>query len=168
VCEEFEISDKVFKIVADSAANNKCAFKNKLEAQDETNILAKMLAKQRKRELFQEKAKLIKEAEDKAVVDINLEIEACNRVVPSTETERPKTAAQLLLELDNDEDDETEEILDSDSDDEDSDEFGDSDCSDGESSRNVSDCDDDIGRCNDEINTFSEKLVSFLKLYKKW
>ena len=32
-CEEFEISDKVFKIVADSAADNKCAFKNELEAQ---------------------------------------------------------------------------------------------------------------------------------------
>ena len=168
MCEEFEISDKVFKIVADSAANNKCAFKNELEAQDETNILAKMMAKQRKRELFQEKAKLIKEAEDKPVVDINLEIEACNRVVPSTETERPKNAAQLLLELDNDEDDETEEILDSDSDDEDCDELGDSDCSDGESSRNVSDCDDDIGRCNDELNTFSEKLVIILKLNKKW
>ena len=123
------------------------------------------MAKQRKRELFQEKEKLIKEAGDKAVVEINLEIEACNRVVPLTETERPKTAAQLLS-LDNDEDDETEEILDSDSDDEECDEFGDSDGLDGESSRNVSDCDDDIGRCNDEINTFSEKLVSFLDFLK--
>ena len=88
---------KFFKIVADSAANNKCAFKNELEAKDETNILANMMAKQSKRELFQEKKKLIKVVEAKAVLDINLEIEACNHVVPSTETEteRPKTAAQL-------------------------------------------------------------------------
>ena len=115
MCEEFGISNKVFKIVTDSAANNKCAFRTEVEAQDETNILVNMLAKQRKKELLKEKENLIKEMEAKALVEINSEIEEFNSVVPSLEIKRPKTAAELQLEMDNDEDDETEEIVDSDS-----------------------------------------------------
>ena len=160
MCEEFDISYKVFKIVADSAANNKNAFKNELEAQDETNILAKMLAKQRKKELFQEKENLIKLAEAEQVVEMNLEIQDFNKVIQSTETEKPKTATQLLLEIDNDEDDETEEISDSESDLDDCYDSCDLNSSDADNSRDISDCEDEINQCDEEINTFDEKLVN--------
>ena len=55
VCNEFKISEKVFKIVSDSAANNVCAFANEPEAVDETFVLAKIIAKQRKSDTLKNK-----------------------------------------------------------------------------------------------------------------
>ena len=40
--EKFDITDKLFKIVADQAANVKCAFKNSISAQPESNPLVQV------------------------------------------------------------------------------------------------------------------------------
>ncbi len=60
VCEEFNIKNKVFKIVTDWAANNIKAFRDEPEAVEEVLVLTKMMIKQRKRELFKEKESLEK------------------------------------------------------------------------------------------------------------
>ena len=150
VCNEFSVKPKVFKIVADSASNNKRAFGNELEASDESHILAKLLLKQKKRDLYFAKQALMKEKECIAVSNdfigsyrrrifsetynirkhqksnihylilkvnrLETEIEEANRIdlydKEEVTTERPITREQLLLELDNDEDDETDEITD--------------------------------------------------------
>ena len=71
VCHEFGIQSKVFKIVADSAANNRNAFKKELEANDESHILAKLILKQKKRDLFLEKQEKLRKILSRAVMTIN-------------------------------------------------------------------------------------------------
>ena len=68
IVDEFRIKDKVFKIVADSAANNKKAFKEQFEASDESHILARLLLKQKKRDLFNAALNLQKQKQTIAVI----------------------------------------------------------------------------------------------------
>lgn len=67
VVDEFGIKEKVFKIVTDSAANNKSAFKDQVEASDESHILAKLMLKQKKRDLYHKNKELLKQKENLAV-----------------------------------------------------------------------------------------------------
>ena len=60
IVNEFRIKDKAFKIVADSAANNKKAFKEQFEASDESHISAQLLIKQKKSDLFNAALNLLK------------------------------------------------------------------------------------------------------------
>jgi hypothetical protein len=74
ITNKFQVSEKLFKIVADQAANVKCAFKNTtsskkiaehdLEDSDPLNFVEKltftMLFKQRKAELISEKESILK------------------------------------------------------------------------------------------------------------
>ena len=110
VTTEFEIKEKVFKIVADSAANNKCAFRDIFEASDETLVLARMVNKRRKTELYFEKLNYERKKEEEKVITINDSINAFNTVKKDEVFVKSKTAVDVLLMLDNDEDDETEEI----------------------------------------------------------
>ncbi len=68
VVDEFKLKEKIFKIVADSAANNKRAFKEQPEASDESHILTKLLLKQKKRDLYQATQELLKQKEHIAVI----------------------------------------------------------------------------------------------------
>lgn len=68
VVKKFGIEGKVFKIVGDSASNNKKAFKNQSEALDESHILAKLVLKQKKRDLYFERLALQKHQEIIAVI----------------------------------------------------------------------------------------------------
>ena len=68
VVKKFGIEGKVFKIVGDSASNNKKAFKNQSEALDESHILAKLVLKQKKRDLYLERLALHKQQEIIAVI----------------------------------------------------------------------------------------------------
>ena len=111
-----------------------------------------MIAKQRKSELFKEQKALEKAAQTKNVDAINVEIEAFNSVIHSKEKVKYKTAEQLLLEMDNDEDDETEEMVSSD----DETELADIDTVDD------GDLTGDIDQCDEDMNNYSEKLVNSL------
>ncbi len=110
VCEEFNIKNKVFKIVTDSAANNIKAFRDEPEAVEEVLVLTKMMIKQRKRELFKEKESLEKVIQEERVKTLNEEISEFNFVTPVLNSLKAKSAQQLILEMENDEDDETEEL----------------------------------------------------------
>ena len=110
VCEEFNIKNKVFKIVTDSAANNIKAFRDEPEAVEEVLVLTKMMIKQRKRELFKEKESLEKVIQEERVKTLNEEISEFNFVTPVFNSLKAKSAQQLILEMENDEDDETEEL----------------------------------------------------------
>lgn len=69
--EKFEITDKIFKIVADQAANVKCAFKNSTSAEPQTTssdndplefvdkLTFNMLFRQRKEELVTQKESIL-------------------------------------------------------------------------------------------------------------
>ena len=96
----------------DSAASNKNAFKNIYECCDETLMIAEMIAKQKKLNLLEEKKQKDEKKRELAVLEMNESIEEFNTVASNEIKEKPKTREQLLLEFDNDEDDETEEILD--------------------------------------------------------
>ena len=96
----------------DSAASNKNAFKNIYEFCDETLMIAEMIAKQKKLNLLEEKKQKDEKKRELAVLEMNESIEEFNTVASNEIKEKPKTREQLLLEFDNDEDDETEEILD--------------------------------------------------------
>ena len=110
VTEEFDVKEKVFKIVADSAANNKSAFKDIYEASDETLVLARMINKSRKTELHIHRRENEKRREDERVILINESISVFNTVEKDVAYSKSKTAAEILLMMDNDEDDDTEEI----------------------------------------------------------
>ena len=53
--------------MTDSAANNKSAFKDQVEASDESHILAKLMLKQKKRDLYHKNKELLKQKENLAV-----------------------------------------------------------------------------------------------------
>ena len=62
--------------------------------------------------LLEEKKQKDEKKRELAVLEMNESIEEFNTVASNEIKEKPKTREQLLLEFDNDEDDETEEILD--------------------------------------------------------
>jgi hypothetical protein len=76
VVEQFKIQDSVFKIVADSASNNKSAFKNTLEAvsaEDEYCIeLARLVRSQRQ-------ADLVAAKQQRQIAILEKEIENANK-----------------------------------------------------------------------------------------
>jgi hypothetical protein len=151
VCEEFNIINKVFKIVTDSAANNIKAFRDEPEAVEEFLVLTKMMIKQRKRELFKEKESLEKVIQEERVKKLNEEISEFNFVTPVLNSLKAKSAQQLILEMENDEDDETEELEEEEN-------------SDLEKSidSDLDNLNEEIAQCDLDLNINAEKMVYFV------
>ena len=84
ITEEFNLNNKVFKIVADQAANVKKAFEHTMNSDDIVTITRDLMLRQRKLDLLNEKEKYRLAKESANVDALNKSIEAMNYSSPGT------------------------------------------------------------------------------------
>lgn len=112
VALDYKISNKVFKIVADQAANVKKAFVDTEEAEDPVIIAATLVQRQKKLDLLKEKEAIEKEKEAQNRAILEKEIEEMNTngvVLDNNKNSRKRTAEELLADYDEELED-TEEL----------------------------------------------------------
>lgn len=102
IARKYNIRHKVFKIVADQAANVKKAFVDTTESDDVITIATSLIRRQKNIDAIAEKERLriYQEQINKDVLDG--EIEAMNKTSPVAELSRKRTAAELIEEFEQD------------------------------------------------------------------
>ena len=98
IATNFNIRSKVFKIVADQAANVKNAFKEVIEAEDVLTIACDLIRRQKNQDALDEKERLRLIEAELTIEALNESIEEMNSTKHPTENIDKRNAAQLLLD----------------------------------------------------------------------
>ena len=112
VAEQFGKKDKVFKIVADQAANVKKAFSETTEAIDIITIASDLVKRQKKLDLIQKKEEKARLEQDIHQKDLEKSIEEMNQCVSPSKSSKKRTAAEILEDYQDELEEETEDLLD--------------------------------------------------------